>query len=618
MAIAFVAASTSTQPTTEEATASVTIPAHSSGDMLVVCIASTAIGANPATALSTPSGWTSVISAEAGNASSVRISSFIKTGNGSESSVSISVSSGTMCWWACCSAYSGVDTASPLDGTAGSNVQESGVDINSPSITTTVDGAWAIFAYVFDDDLSTNADHDSDAGFLGTSRGYGELTGGGNGLAAAMADYVKTTAGATGTNTWSSNGDSDAGAAITFALAPLSSVALLADDVESASSVTAPVFTGISGLLADDAQSTSEVTAPALVKNVDHLLHYEVDAATAEITVYNVDTSPYGPDDDFFVIKRLESASEVTAPAVTDVVSAVDLLANDVESASEVTAPAVTDVVSAVDLLANDVESASEVTAPAVTDVVSAVDLLANDVESASEVTAPVFIGISNFLANDAESTSEVTAPVVGQEHALLADDTESASEVTAPVLGQEHALVSTDAESAAEVTAPSLVSASSPSLRRARRAGRRITSPPTKEEIEDLRRLLREQLTNSHTNDPYDSKTILSAVNSIIQPTEAVDLIDEAQKIQNATLGLEQRLDLLLAHFVQKEVEAVRRDIVQSARIEIAKMREVRARNRRRRELAATALLVGASQPTPQMSPDQKKKMAASILLGG
>jgi hypothetical protein len=473
-----------------------------------------------------------------------------------------------MCWWACCSAYSGVDTASPLDGTAGSNVQESGVDINSPSITTTVDGAWAIFAYVFDDDLSTNADHDSDAGFLGTSRGYGELTGGGNGLAAAMADYVKTTAGATGTNTWSSNGDSDAGAAITFALAPLSSVALLADDVESASSVTAPVFTGISGLLADDAQSTSEVTAPALVKNVDHLLHYEVDAATAEITVYNVDTSPYGPDDDFFVIKRLESASEVTAPAVTDVVSAVDLLANDVESASE--------------------------------------------------VTAPVFIGISNFLANDAESTSEVTAPVVGQEHALLADDTESASEVTAPVLGQEHALVSTDAESAAEVTAPSLVSASSPSLRRARRAGRRITSPPTKEEIEDLRRLLREQLTNSHTNDPYDSKTILSAVNSIIQPTEAVDLIDEAQKIQNATLGLEQRLDLLLAHFVQKEVEAVRRDIVQSARIEIAKMREVRARNRRRRELAATALLVGASQPTPQMSPDQKKKMAASILLGG
>jgi hypothetical protein len=593
MAIAFVAASTSTQPTTEEATASVTIPAHSSGDMLVVCIASTAIGANPATALSTPSGWTSVISAEAGNASSVRISSFIKTGNGSESSVSISVSSGTMCWWACCSAYSGVDTASPLDGTAGSNVQESGVDINSPSITTTVDGAWAIFAYVFDDDLSTNADHDSDAGFLGTSRGYGELTGGGNGLAAAMADYVKTTAGATGTNTWSSNGDSDAGAAITFALAPLSSVALLADDVESASSVTAPVFTGISGLLADDAQSTSEVTAPALVKNVDHLLHYEVDAATAEITVYNVDTSPYGPDDDFFVIKRLESASEVTAPAVTDVVSAVDLLANDVESASEVTAPAVTDVV-------------------------SAVDLLANDVESASEVTAPVFIGISNFLANDAESTSEVTAPVVGQEHALLADDTESASEVTAPVLGQEHALVSTDAESAAEVTAPSLVSASSPSLRRARRAGRRITSPPTKEEIEDLRRLLREQLTNSHTNDPYDSKTILSAVNSIIQPTEAVDLIDEAQKIQNATLGLEQRLDLLLAHFVQKEVEAVRRDIVQSARIEIAKMREVRARNRRRRELAATALLVGASQPTPQMSPDQKKKMAASILLGG
>jgi len=536
-----------------------------------------------------------------------------------------------MVWFATCAAYSGVDTANPLDGTAGSNVQESGVDIKSPSITTTVDGARAIFAYVFDDDLSTYADHDSDAGFLGTSRGYGELTGGGNGLAAAMADYVKTTAGATGTSTWSSNGDTDAGAAITFALAPVISVALLADDVESASSVTAPVFAATSILLADDIQSASDVTKPSLVENVDHLLHYEVDAATAEITVYDVDTSPYGPDDDFFVIKRLESASEVTAPAVTDVSSAVGLLANDVESAAEVTAPV---FVGISNILANDVESAAEVTAPV---FVGISNILANDVESAAEVTAPVFVGISNLLANDAESTSEVTAPVIGQEHALLADDTESASEVTAPVIGQEHALLANDAEStsevtspaigqehallandaesAAEVTAPSLVAVSSASRRR---PGRRITSPPTKEEIEDLRRLLREQLTNSHTNDPYDSKTILSAVNAIIQPTEAVDLIDEAQKIQDATLGLEQRLDLLLAHFIQKEVEGVRADVVRTAKAEVEKMRAVRARNRKRRKAAAAALLVGTSTPPPPMSAnDNRKRMAASILLG-
>ena len=609
MAIAFVAASTSTQPTTQEATASVTIPAHSSGDMLVVCIASTASGASPMPAMSTPSGWTSVISAEAGSSSAVRISAFIKEGNGSESSVSISVSSGTMVWFATCAAYSGVDTANPLDGTAGSNVQESGVDIKSPSITTTVDGARAIFAYVFDDDLSTYADHDSDAGFLGTSRGYGELTGGGNGLAAAMADYVKTTAGATGTSTWSSNGDTDAGAAITFALAPVISVALLADDVESASSVTAPVFAATSILLADDIQSASDVTKPSLVENVDHLLHYEVDAATAEITVYDVDTSPYGPDDDFFVIKRLESASEVTAPAVTDVSSAVGLLANDVESAAEVTAPV---FVGISNILANDVESAAEVTAPV---FVGISNLLANDAESTSEVTAPVIGQEHALLADDTESASEVTAPVIGQEHALLANDAESTSEVTSPAIGQEHALLANDAESAAEVTAPSLVAVSSASRRR---PGRRITSPPTKEEIEDLRRLLREQLTNSHTNDPYDSKTILSAVNAIIQPTEAVDLIDEAQKIQDATLGLEQRLDLLLAHFIQKEVEGVRADVVRTAKAEVEKMRAVRARNRKRRKAAAAALLVGTSTPPPPMSAnDNRKRMAASILLG-
>lgn len=208
--------------------------------------------------------------------------------------------------------------------------------------------------------------------------------------------------------------------------------ALLADDVESTSELTAPVLAdfapgriigtvtrlGLSGiprelygsfagkasgtvdnLLANDVESASEVTAPAVGQ------------------IHVLDATD------------VESASELTVPAVGQVHA---LLANDVESASELTTPAVGQIHA---LTATSIESASELTTPAVGQEHA---LTANDVESASEVSAPTLLeGTHVLFAEDVESASELTIPAIGQVHVLLADDIESNSELTAPTLAE-------------------------------------------------------------------------------------------------------------------------------------------------------------------------------------
>lgn len=110
--------------------------------------------------------------------------------------------------------------------------------------------------------------------------------------------------------------------------------ALTADDVESASEVSAPNIGQEHALNATDVESATEVSAPAIG---------QVHALTAT---------------------SVESASEVSAPVLTDVAANVDVLnAEDIESASEVSAPALGQVHA---LAANDVESVSEVSSPAI------------------------------------------------------------------------------------------------------------------------------------------------------------------------------------------------------------------------------------------------------------
>lgn len=208
----FVAAADSSS-SSETTSHSVTIPSHSNGDLLVVAFAQTSAN-SPAVSTSTPSGWSVIEDVEAGSISAVRLTVFTKIGNGSESSVSIDTASASG-YGAVCAAYSGASGDVDVSDTA---EQESGVDMTAPSVTTTVDNTTVIFAYCFDDDASTEADVDSDAGFQGTLRGYEEQGTPSNGFAMALADMEQESAGSSGTCVFSTNGDDDGGVAITLAI----------------------------------------------------------------------------------------------------------------------------------------------------------------------------------------------------------------------------------------------------------------------------------------------------------------------------------------------------------------------------------------------------------------
>lgn len=209
----FVAAADSSSAT-ETTSHTVTIPAHSSGDLLVLAFTQSAGATSPATATNTPSGWTLIRNLEAGDASAVRLTVFTKVGNGSESSVAVTTSVATGFGGTCC-AYSGVSGVVDISGEA---QKETGTDMSAPTVTTTEASTRVIWCFAFDDDLASQADVDSDAGFQGTLRGYEEQALPGNGFACAVSDTSLASAGASGACVFSTNGDSDAGCAITLAL----------------------------------------------------------------------------------------------------------------------------------------------------------------------------------------------------------------------------------------------------------------------------------------------------------------------------------------------------------------------------------------------------------------
>lgn len=205
--------------------AAVNIPSHSSGDILVLCVGTTQ-DTTPASTIDTPGGaltWTERLQAEAGNFSAVACAIFTAVGDGVQTSVTVTVTGGTQDPGVTASvhAYSGrsgtVETVTAV-------VQESGVNIDAPSITPSVAGADVVRCFNFDDAESTEADHDSNGNWKGTSRHYGELGDFGdpaaNGQACASSSQENVPASATGTSTYSSNGDSDAGVALTIALLP--------------------------------------------------------------------------------------------------------------------------------------------------------------------------------------------------------------------------------------------------------------------------------------------------------------------------------------------------------------------------------------------------------------
>jgi hypothetical protein len=259
--------------------------------------------------------------------------------------------------------FRGVDTSTPLD-VAAVPATGNGSGLPNPAgITPTTAGAFGVFAGA----TAHNGGSDTFTSSLANFR-----TTGAN-------DNNDVTIGIGHVNDWTSGeinpaafGHSQADsadfswAAMSIALRPLADTVddLTADDVASASSVTAPVIGQAHVLNAADVASASSVTAPVLGQ-VHALLAADV-----------------------------ASASSVTDPAIALV---TPLLANDVASASSVSAPAVGQVHA---LTANDVASASSVSAPVLAEVAAGTDnLLANSVASASSVSTPALTVIGGTAA---------------------------------------------------------------------------------------------------------------------------------------------------------------------------------------------------------------------------
>lgn len=240
--------------------------------------------------------------------------------------------------------------------------------------------------------------------------------------------------------------------------------ALLADDIESASDVDDLPLVQEHVLLADDIESSSE--AEAVPVGQEHgLLADDIESASEVDTVpvdqshtlladdvesaSEVETTPVGQDH-ALLADDIESASEVETVPVGQEHA---LLADDIESASEVSDPSIAE--SNHLLLADDIESASEVSQP---DLAEDNTLLADDIESASSISTPDFSEANALLADDVESTSESTEPAISQEQTILAFDVESASELSTPVFSETNALLADDIESASELSVPTVV----------------------------------------------------------------------------------------------------------------------------------------------------------------
>ena len=209
---------------------------------------------------------------------------------------------------------------------------------------------------------------------------------------------------------------------------------LLANNVESTTTLSVPDVGQEHTLTADDVQSVSSVSVPSL--GIIHNLIADNTLTLEELAVLhpNLDTVPYSLDSNMWVATEgIYSTTELTKPTLAEVSSEDTLLAENVQSVTGVSIP----------------------------DVGQEHALTVNDVVSTTELTSPSLGQEHALLADDVVSTTQVSVPNPGQEHGLTADDVESETEASTPAVGQEHALNASDTESATELTTPTLAEVS-------------------------------------------------------------------------------------------------------------------------------------------------------------
>lgn len=182
-------------------------------------------------------------------------------------------------------------------------------------------------------------------------------------------------------------------------------------------------------LLADDLQSTSSVSTPDVGQ--DHAI----------------------------LADNLQSLSEVETVTVGQ---EHVFLADDLQSLSQLSTPTATEVSGDHVLLADDLQSVSEVGTPAIAQEHA---ILADDLESVSSLSTPTVGQEHVLLADDLQSLSQLSTPTVVEDtvNELLADDLESASEIGTATITQIHVLLSDSLQSISSLTTPSVVSANVP-----------------------------------------------------------------------------------------------------------------------------------------------------------
>jgi hypothetical protein len=177
---------------------------------------------------------------------------------------------------------------------------------------------------------------------------------------------------------------------------------LLANDLQSSSSVSTPSLGQTHGLLANDLQSASSVSTPTLGQT--HVL-----------------------------------------------------LANDLQSTSSVSTPSLAAFANVDTLLADNLESLSTLSTPALGQTH---EILANDLQSASSLSTPTVGQVHVLLADNLQSVSSLSTPSISQTHVLLADNLQSLSTLSTPSLGSLgiSALLADDLESVSVISTPTLL----------------------------------------------------------------------------------------------------------------------------------------------------------------
>ena len=190
-----VVASTSNYVSTGSSTVSLAKPAGAAaGDVLVASITA---DLNPSMA-AVPAGWTPIVDALSVNSSSTsgaRVFAYYKVVAGSDPASYTWTLTASQKWGAGMTAYRGVDSAKPLDTgvVTAANTSFSGTSLSVPSITTASNGARLIGGLGIDSGTTS---------LISPPNGWTERWEAAGGQIAEQADVAQTTAGATGTATW--------------------------------------------------------------------------------------------------------------------------------------------------------------------------------------------------------------------------------------------------------------------------------------------------------------------------------------------------------------------------------------------------------------------------------